>query len=625
MYLRSDERPPQMNSAFALRVAVLGGVALAMFVVIFFRLWYLQILSGDKYRAEANNNRIREIRVQAPRGDILDRNGDVLVSNRTSQALQLSPQKLPSDPRERRAELLRLARLSHMSLHKLQKTMRQELKLAPTAPVTLRRDVPQDLVFYIEENKLHFPGVDVEKIFVRKYPESTLAAHIFGNVGEIDPQELKEPRYKGLQPGDEIGKDGVEWEYDRYLRGRAGATRIQVDSLGRVKGQLSATEPSPGSNLRLTIDSKLQAAGEAALSARGLPGAFVAMNIHNGDVLGLGSNPTFDPSILTHPISQAEVDRLYDEDQGAAYFNRAVAGAYPTGSTFKPITSMAALNGGIGFTPETPINDPGSITFGGVTFNNAGGAVNGTITLPTALQVSSDVFFYTLGGELDSTDDKTSGPLQKWAHMLGIGRDTGIDLPAEQPGLLPTPAWRNDLYRRGLTDRPWSIGDNVNLAVGQGDLQADPLQMATAYAAIANGGTVLRPHLAKQVEDPAGRVVQEITPAPARHVPVDPSYRSAILDGLHLAAQAPGGTSYSVFGGFPIPVAGKTGTAERPGHFDQSWYVVLAPYPNPRLVVAVTIEEGGFGVDSAAPAALQILSEYFNAQAESVGSGGPVE
>ena len=444
-------------------------------------------------------------------------------------------------------------------------------------------------------------------------------------MGEIDPKELKESRYKGLQPGDEIGKDGVEWEYDRYLRGQAGATRIQVDSMGRVKGQLSAAEPVPGDNLRLTINSKVQAAGEAALSARGLPGAFVAMNVHNGQVLGLGSYPTFDPSIFTHPISQAEVNRLYDEDQGAAYFNRAVAGAYPTGSTFKPITTMAALNGGIGFTPETPINDPGSITFGGVTFNNAGGAVNGTITLPTALQVSSDVFFYTLGGELDSTDDKSNGPLQKWAHMLGIGRDSGIDLPAEQPGLLPTPAWRNELYRKGLTDRPWSIGDNVNLAVGQGDLQADPIQMATAYAAIANGGTVLTPHLGMQVEDPAGRVVQEIDPAPARHVPVNSSYRAAILDGLHLAAQAPGGTSYSVFGGFPVPVAGKTGTAERPGHLDQSWYVVLAPYPNPRIVVAVTIEEGGFGVDSAAPAALQILSEYFHKRATSVGSGGPVE
>jgi penicillin-binding protein 2 len=619
MYLRSDERPPQMNSAFALRVAVIGGIALAMFVVIFFRLWYLQVLSGDKYRAEANNNRIREIRVEAPRGDILDRNGEVLVANRTSQALQVNPQKLPSDRTARRTELTRLAGLTHMSLRKLRRTMRDELKLAPSAPVTLRRDVGYDLIYYLQENQARFPGVETQQVFVRKYPKGTLAAHIFGNVGEIDSKELKEPRYRSLQPGDEIGQDGVESEYDRYLRGRAGATRIQVDSLGRSKGELSVRQPVPGDNLRLTIDSGLQAAGEAALSARGLPGAFVAMNVHDGEVLGLGSFPTFDPSIFTHPISQAEVNRLYDENQGAAYFNRAVAGAYPTGSTFKPITAIAALTGGfLGL--DEPITDTGSVTYGGITFNNAGGAVNGTVTLPTALQVSSDVFFYIQGANMNET-----GQLQKWAHMLGIGRDTGIDLPAEQPGLLPTPAWRNDLYAKHLTDRPWSIGDNINLAVGQGDLQADPLQMATAYAAIANGGTVVRPHVGLRVEDAAGRVQQEIDPSPSRHAPVNGSYRDAILEGLHLAAQAPGGTSYSVFGGFPVPVAGKTGTAERPGHYDQSWYVVLAPYPNPRIVVAVTIEEGGFGVDSAAPAALQILSHYFHAQATSVSGGGNVE
>src|SRR3954451_986062 len=195
MYLRSPESEPERRtSPLALRISIITGLAIAIFSVLFLRLWYLQILSGDKYRAEANNNRIREIRVQAPRGDILARNGEVLVSNRASQALQVSPQKLPSDPAERHAELTRLAQLSHMSLHKLHKTMREELKLAPTAPVTLRRDVPEDLVFYIDENKRQFPGVDVEKVFVRKYPRGTLAAHIFGNVGEIDPQELKEPR-----------------------------------------------------------------------------------------------------------------------------------------------------------------------------------------------------------------------------------------------------------------------------------------------------------------------------------------------------------------------------------------------------------------------------------------------
>ncbi len=212
--------------------------------------------------------------------------------------------------------------------------------------------------------------------------------------------------------------------------------------------------------------------------------------------------------------------------------------------------------------------------------------------------------------------------LQDWAHKLGLGEETGIDLPGESPGLIPSPAWRNELYRKKLTDRPWSVGDNIQLAVGQGDVQLDPLQMATAYAAIGNGGAVVRPHVGLQVDDPAGRVLKEMDPPAKRHVQIDPVDRSAILGGLHAAAQSPGGTSYSVFGGFPVPVAGKTGTAQRVGYAnDQSWYVVLAPYPNPKVVVAVTFENGGFGADTAAPAAEQILSEYFGAKSR--GPAGP--
>jgi penicillin-binding protein 2 len=626
VYLRTpEEQRPQIRTGFALRIAIMGGIALAMFGVIFFRLWYLQILSGDKYVAEANNNRVREIRVAAPRGEVLDRNGNVLVENRTSLALQLNPQRLPADTARRRAELRRLGDAAGLSLRRIRREMQDQLEELPSAPVTLKRDVDYELVAYLEENQLTFRGVEVQKVFVRRYPNGTLGAHLFGQVGEISKDELKQPEYRGLEPGDEIGKDGVEQQYDRYLRGRAGATRIQVDALGRPKGQLSERQPVPGNNLQLTIDSDLQAAGESALAARGLPGGFAAMNVHTGEVLGLGSFPSFDPSVFTRPLTQSQVDDLYRDPIAAPLTNRAIAGLYPTGSTMKPITSVAALNSST-ITPSTPIFDGGSITIGDITFHNAGGAAYGTLSLPTALQVSSDVFFYTLGQYMN-VDDGHGGPLQKWAFKLGLGHETGIDLPGESGGLIPTPRWRNRLFEKELTDRPWTVGDNVNLAVGQGDLQADPLQMAVAYAAIANGGAVLRPHVGMDVVDSAGRAVQEIEPPPQRHVQLDPAYRAAILSGLHDAAQSPGGTSYSVFGGFPIPVAGKTGTAERPGHFDdQSWYVVLAPYPDPRLVVAVTIEDGGFGVESAAPAALQILSQYFHARATSVGSGGgPLE
>ena len=615
MYLRDEDRRPTMSSGFALRVAILGGAALVMFAVIFFRLWYLQVLSGDKYLVEANNNRIREIRVTAPRGQILDRNGQVLVENRTSLALQLNPQKLPGNAGERRAELTRLGHAAGIPLRRIRRDMHDQLKVLASAPVTLQRDVNYDLVYYLQEHQANFPGVAVQRIFVRRYRDGTLGAHLFGNVGEIDSKELKEPRYKGLKPGDQIGQDGVEYTYDRYLRGRDGQTRVQVDSLGRPTpgGQLSAVPPKPGDNLQLSIDSGVQAAGESGLASLGLPGAFVAMDVRNGQVLGLGSNPTFDPSVFTKPITQSQYKQLTSNTTDAPLTDRAIRGLYPTGSTFKPITAMAALTGGV-ITPATPITDTGGLTVGGITFHNAGGGAYGTLSLPSALQVSDDVFFYTLGLRMNGTIQ-----LQKWAHRLGIGTPTGIDLPGESAGLLPTPAWRNRLYRKKLTDRPWSAGDNINLAVGQGDVQVDPLQLADAYAAIGNGGTLLRPHVGMQVVDTAGRVVQELNPSPRRHIPINPGYRSAILDGLHMAAQSPGGTSYAVFGGFPVPVAGKTGTAQRTGQADQSWYSVLAPYPNPRVVVTVTVERGGFGVDSAAPVAEQILSQYFHTRAHSIG------
>jgi penicillin-binding protein 2 len=617
MYLRSDERGPRMNSGLALRIAVFGGLALALFAVLFFRLWFLQVISGDRYLAEANNNRTRDVRVSAPRGSILDRNGEVLVENRTSLALQLNPRKLPRRAAKRRAELAQLADLTHSSLRRVRSLMHEQLRLAPSAPVTLRRDVGHYLVYYLQENQQRFPGVEVQRVFVRRYPHGAFAAHILGNVGEVTEEQLKERRYRGLEPGDEIGQDGVEDTYDRYLRGRPGITRIQVDAFGQPtrRGRLVSKPPVPGDDLRLSIDSDVQAAGEAALAGRGLPGGFVTMDVHDGEILGLGSFPTFDPSVFTKPLTQSQVDALYRDPISAPLTDRAIAGLYPTGSTFKLITAMAALNSGA-VTTGTPITDGGSLTVGGQTFQNSGGASYGTLTIVPALQVSSDVFFYTLGLKMWDT-----GALQRWAHVLGIGRPTGLDLPGAAVGLLPSRRWRDKLFRRGETDRPWSAGDNIQLATGQGDLQTNPLQMAIAYATVANGGTVVSPHVGMQVDDAAGRVVREFEPRPRRHVHVDPEYRAAILEGLHDAAQAPGGTSYAVFSGFPVPVAGKTGTAQRPPNPDQSWYIVLAPYPNPRIVTAVTIEQGGFGAESAAPAALQILEAYFGRH--SAAASGP--
>lgn len=619
MYLRSDQRP--QGSRLSLRVAVLSGVAAILFAILFFRLWNLQVLSGDEYLAEAQNNRTREQKVIAPRGEILDRDGEVIVDNRTSLALQLNPTKLPDDPAEERAQLERVGELTKMPLRKVRRTIKEGEEVAAGAPVTLKQDVGYNLIAYLEENQDEFPGVSVQRVFVRHYPQGTLAAHVVGSVGEIDEEELKDPRYKGLEPGDEIGKGGVEYSYDSFLRGEPGRTRIQVNALGQPTpgGQLVSEAPTPGENLKLSIDADVQAAGEAALAARGLPGAFISMNIESGEILGLGSFPTYDPTVFTEPMTQQQVDELVRDPVLAPLFNRATEGAYPTGSIFKVIPALAALENGV-ITPTETINDGGRITIGGQPFQNAGAQAYGPVALTRALQVSSDIYFYLLGLKMWDTNE-----LQEWASKLGIARPTGLDLPEEAEGLLPTREWRDQLFKEGLTDRPWSAGDNVQLATGQGDLQTSPLQMAIAYAALGNGGKIVTPHVGMEVEDTAGRVLKEFEPKIRRQVKIDPGYRSAILEGLHMAAQEGDGTGVGIFGGFPIPIAGKTGTAERPGHADQSWFAALSPYPDPRIVTIATVEEGGFGAESAAPAVLQILEAVYDKHASEVSSAGGTE
>ena len=619
MYLRNDDRP--QGSRLYLRVAVVGGVAAVLFAILFFRLWNLQVISGDEYLAEAKNNRTREFKVIAPRGDILDRDGNVLVDNRTSLALQLNTTKLPEDPAEERAELARLGELAHMSLRKVRRTIKESEEVAAGAPVTLRQDVGYDLIAYVEENQEEFPGVAVQRVFVRHYPNGSLAAHVLGNVGEISEEELKEKSYRHLEPGDEIGQAGAEAAYDKYLRGDPGLTRIQVNALGEPTpgGQLVSTPPTPGDSLKLTIDEEVQQAGEEAVGARGLPGAFISMNIDTGQILAMGSFPTYDPTVLTEPMTQAQVNQLYRDPVLAPLVNRATEGAYPTGSIFKIITALAALENGK-ITPDEVIVDNGQIEVGTQTFQNAGGEAHGAVELRRALQVSSDVYFYLLGWDMWDTNE-----LQEWAHKLGIGRPTGLDLPEEGETLLPTRQWRNQLFKEELTERPWSAGDNIQLATGQGDLQTNPLQMALAYAALGNGGKIVTPHVGLEIEDAAGRVLKEFEPKIERRIHIDAGYRNAILEGLHAAAQESGGTAAGVFGGFPIPIAGKTGTAERPGHADQSWFAALSPYPNPRIVTIATIEEGGFGAEAAAPVVLQILEAIYRKRASEVSSAGGTE
>ena len=655
-----DRRPP-LTPQLALRVAVLGSVALALFAIIFFRLWFLQVLSGNQYLAQARTNRVRDVSIAAPRGEILDSSGNVLVQTVPSTTVQISPPDLPASSRARRRLYRRLASVLGMSdtrskcpvdgqgvqrLTPIACLIAQGVAQLPYANVTIRADVPNDVLYYLSERQSAFPGVSVQRAWLPSYPYDGLAAQLLGTVGRISCVsrsncELHDPHFRGVSQNDVVGQSGLEWYYNHYLQGVDGADRVQVNSLGQFTGYLTEHKPIPGQNLKLSLNLNLQKAGQQALqeSIDSNPpapaGAFVAMNPTNGAVYAMGSLPTFNPNIFAKPVSQSVYDQLNNAASGYPLFNRAIQSAYPTGSTFKGITATAALQSGAWSLGDT-YDDTGVYSQDGPgdLRHNAGHAAYGVLDLTQAIKVSSDDFFYNLG-RLMNSDAPKGGALQQWAHLYGMGRKTGVDLGGENPGILPSPAWRagQDKLESECVDgtgpfkrygkdpgcaiadgRPWSVGDNENLAVGQGDLEATPLQLATVYSAIENGGTVVRPHLGLEIDSSDGTLVQKIDPPAARHVQIASQNLDAIRLGLHEAASEAGGTSADVFSNWPqdrYPVYGKTGTAQHLNEPDQAWYVCYVPDPVKPILVVVTVEQGGFGAIGAAPVARQILSQWF--------------
>lgn len=689
-----DERRTPMTPQLARRVAFLGMFALAMFAVIFFRLWFIQILSGQKYVAEAKTNRVRDILIPAPRGEILDRSGNLLVNSKRAIAVQVSPAELPAPlqaattnaeearliahpPRVDVSLYRRLARVLGMSrrarpcpiaagpqlrtalalqgahvragrpttvrLSPIGCAVAQSFVQVSYANVTLATDVPRQVLFYLEERQREFPGVEVQPVWLRTYPLNDVAAQLFGTVGPISSSELTDPRFKGLPQSAIVGQSGLEWYYNRYLQGQDGKEQLQVNALGQAAGTVGQPiQPVPGKNLRLSLDVNLQRVGEQSLeqAVSQVPdpngGAFVAMNPVNGEIYAMGSNPSFNPNDFTHPMTQRQYDARFGSSSDYPLINRAIQTAGPTGSTFKPITATAALQSGAWTTSEV-FDDTGQYCFSGQCRHNAGMATYGVLDLENAIKVSSDDFFYNLG-TLTNSPKPQGGALQKWARLYGIGRPTGIDVGGEVAGTLPTPAWRAHRNRLeyecdnalgpfkgkpkhspggcGIADgtnRPWSVGDNENLAVGQGDVQVTPLQLAVAYSAIANGGNIVRPHLGLDIQQPDGTLVQRIDPPTVRHLSINPFYLDTIRAGLRAAASQPGGTSFAVMGNFPEQVYGKTGTAQYTGQADYSWYTCFVPptATSKPIEVVVTVPRAGFGAQAAAPVARQILSQWF--------------
>ena len=401
-------------------------------------------------------------------------------------------------------------------------------------------------------------------------------------------------------------------------------------------------EPRTGNDLVLTLDAGVQSAGESAIGQFGLPGGFVAMNVNNGEIIGMGSTPTYDPSLFAQPVvTPATYKQIFGDPKdplstlAAPAVNRASQGVYPTGSTFKPITAVAALDAG-NLTPERTIADGGSVEYGGVTFENAGGVAHGTVDLQSALQVSSDVFFYIMGAETN-VQEGDGGAIQEWARALGLGAPTGLDVGGEGTGRCRLPRSATRPSRRTPTPtRPaartstWPRASSPTVRGRSATTSTSPSVRAICRPTRCRWRSPTRrsPTAARSCARtwacgsriPQGRAIQEIDPAPRRELDIDPIWQQTIMAGLHDAAMAPGGTSYPIFGGYPVDIAGKTGTAERPPYGDQSWYVAVAPYDDPKYVVAVTIEEGGFGADAAAPATLEILNELLNVNTAKIDS-----
>jgi penicillin-binding protein 2 len=630
--------PHRLTPQLALRVAILGAFALLVFGVLFFRLWSLQVLSGDEFLNAAQSNQLRLVRVEAPRGPILDRRGRMVVSNVPGTAVELWVGDMP---KEGRYELVQ--RLGAVLDVKPQKLAREvdSRRLDPLTPVVVKTAVGEEQVEYLYEHKAQFPGVRIVQIYLRGYPYSSLAAQILGYTGEISPEELKRLRKEGgYRSGDRIGKAGIEAAYDSYLRGRPGVGQIRVDSMGRqVSPYVPSQEPTPGYALRLTLDMRLQRAAEEALrygidlahqndqwAANG--GAIVALDPRDGSVLAMASAPTFKPSVFVGRTDPKKLADLYS-DPGSPLFNRAIAGRYPPGSTWKPVTALAGMEEHV-FSAYDSIQCTGSATYGldKQVFRNWDPYVNRPMTLPVALAESCDTYFYDIGNRFYQGGPESRVRMQAWARKFGFGAPTGLDIGGEADGLVPTPEWRRKTFKSDW-DRAWNPGDSIQLAIGQKDLLVTPLQMAAFYAMLANGGSLVTPHLVSDVEQPGAKgsprvVLRRFAPSPPRSADVDPEALRAVHDGLYAATHSANGTSAGVFGSYPVPISGKTGTAEKVvqlpgypvGHLeDQSWWCGWGPSESARLTVCALIENGGHGSSAAAPAALKVFESFFGTEA----------
>jgi penicillin-binding protein 2 len=639
------------------RMKVLAGLVAFMFAALTTRLWFLQVLATEEFAKMAEQNEVRLVPLQPLRGVILDRDGNILVGNRPSTIVTIDRVAMRGQEEQ---VLFRLSTLLDIPVTDLLDRL-DSVKYLPYQPVPIAEDVPKEVVFYIEEHRNEFPGVHYQLGAVRSYQYGSLASHVLGWTGEISDQQLSQTEFAKYRPGAIVGKSGVEATYEHYLHGESGNREIQINAQGKVLNEnFNIDPPTRGDNVVLSIDGKVQQLAEQSLQLgielarrtadrtsgqylKAPAGAVIVMDPRNGKIVALASNPTFDPSVFLGGLNRREAlsldlcfgkKRCPEPSHDNPLLNRATQGLYPGGSTFKPFVAVAALkekfakpNGqypcpSIYYAPIDPTRHP---------FHNWSSLNYGNLSLANALAYSCDTVFYKFGYDFwlrYHRSGQKSQLMQTDLASIGFGRKTGIDLPAEQHGRIPDHAYVKKLYDanpcfygsqyRTASGRPrcsflgWLPGDAINLSIGQGFMTVTPLQLAVAYSAIANGGTLYAPRVVDRIESPDGDVIRKFSPQFTGTLPIPRRQVLYLRNALKGVTRF--GTARSAFEGFPlgqIPVAGKTGTADILPLQPTSWFAAIAPADHPKYVVIGMVEQGGHGSTTAAPLVRRVLEGLF--------------
>ncbi len=596
----------------------LGGIIIVIFAFLLIRLWILQIMEGATIMVKSKQNQTRVIRIDAPRGIFYDRKNNILVNSRISHNLSVVPEDIKDKP-EVITLLSRILKISEADLRaKLKPNPR--IQRTPYQYITISKDVDPATVIKLLEEKFNLPGVEVEEVPVRSYPYMDLACHLFGYIREINDQELADEKGKGYRLGDNIGKTGLERTYEDYLRGVSGGKNFEVDIHGRPLRLLENQETIPGNNLHLTIDLKVQAAAEKAMDdhmawlqkyskwRNAKSGAVLALDPRNGNILAMVSKPGFDPNAFVGVMPQEVADKIY-RNPLHPLTNRTIQGEFAPGSTFKPITVMAALMENKATTKDRFICTGYDPVWGKkfkcwIVDNISGLRSHGNESVIDGLKNSCNIVMAELSRRIGADT------LAKYARFFGLGKPTGLNLyPGEASGLVPDPEWK----RKNTKEKTWYPLETMMFGIGQTYLTVTPLQLAEVYAAIANDGKIYRPHLVSKITSPSGELVTKFNPQLMVDLQLSPTIRSVVQQGL-TEVIGDGGTASSAFQGFPLdkyPIAGKTGTAQKPPYDNSGVFACYAPANKPEIVVVVFVEQGGSG-SLTAPIARKVLEAYFN-------------